>query len=151
MNNNLKITEICVGNFIYDDDLIPSKITAIVPHDDSVRADTPYGCVLHIDIYRDNKTVSKDFASDFHDCKGIPINEDWLIKLGFVEKHFSRKNKYVWTTPYYMFDDFLWYFDLKKDGYLSFYISETFVTDVRHVHQLQNLYQFITRDQLTLV
>ena len=150
MNNILKINEICVGNFIYDDDLIPSKITAIAPHDNSVRADTPHGCVLHIDIYRNNKTVSKDYVCDFHACKGIPIEKEWLVKLGFVEKHFSRINKYVWVTPYYMFNNFLWYFDLRSEGYLSFCVAETFVTDVFQVHQLQNLYQSLTHNQLTI-
>jgi len=68
----------------------------------------------------------------------IPLTEEWLIKLGFHEvlgvyAGYGRE------------------INLKLvDGYWDAYFKGKYVSVIKHVHQLQNMYFALTRHELTL-
>jgi hypothetical protein len=65
---------------------------------------------------------------DINSLKPIPLTEEWLLKLGFV-----------------------WVEDIKiLKGYLDDYIDGNSNTQLKYVHQLQNLYFALTGEELTL-
>jgi hypothetical protein len=68
--------------------------------------------------------------------KPIPLTEEWLIKFGFKKINGCgyRKPNFkgsIWTNPG------TWRFN-------------NFMVDVKHVHQLQNLYFALTKKELTI-
>jgi hypothetical protein len=72
--------------------------------------------------------------------KPIPLTEEWLLKFGFIRKHFDMKIKGLKLTAStrIIASDKLSAFHHKKVGFIS------------SVHQLQNLYFALTGEELTL-
>lgn len=68
----------------------------------------------------------------------IPLNEEWLLKFGF-----EKKDCRFWQSGYFVLHQDL-------DGNLV-YKSRSLEIDVKHVHQLQNLYFALTGEELKLV
>jgi len=68
------------------------------------------------------------------DCYPIPINAEWLLKFGF-EKALNG-----WWCP----DEVVSY----KEGYAGF--GTNTYTQIKHVHQLQNLYFALTGKELEI-
>lgn len=82
--------------------------------------------------------------------KPIPITKDWLEKFGF------EKTDDYGDQIYYEKDDYYFCFDhdcfafgrgTVKNIYSCLIYDETFF---QHVHQLQNLYFALTREELTI-
>ena len=74
----------------------------------------------------------------------IPLNKDWLVKLGFKQMYFlgAKINYYVkGNLIYSIIDRHVEY----KNGSINFIIRKC-----EHVHDLQNLYHAITGEELTL-
>lgn len=82
-------------------------------------------------------------------CEGIPLNEEWLIKFGFIKRyernevglHYSLNEDRV-----YLIDDIFEYertFVIGGGRYNLF-------QEYRFVHQLQNLYFVLTGEELKL-
>ena len=75
----------------------------------------------------------------FHESnfEPIPLTEEWLLKFGFEQREFS-------------FDKGSFFLSKRtgKDGFL--YQAHTNRFQVKHVHQLQNLYFALTNQELTL-
>jgi hypothetical protein len=75
------------------------------------------------------------------EIEGIPLTPKRLLKLGFIE--FEDKT---------FIHDSLRYsdkFKLREDGVLVYVTSEVYITDLKYVHQLQNLFFELTRKELT--
>ena len=73
--------------------------------------------------------------------KPIPLKEDWLLKFGFEDAHYGeyKKDRYTLDCEY------------TDKGIYYFIIDETCLElDVKHVHQLQNLYHALTGEELTI-
>lgn len=77
--------------------------------------------------------------------KPIPLTEEWLVRFGFrfVERDYEGYNQFI------------------KDSFESIYITEKNefryssykpcgYTDLKYVHQLQNLYFALTGEELTI-
>lgn len=85
-----------------------------------------------------NEEVNHE-AGDVVEKKPIPLTEEWLLKFGF--KKWS--NKKMWTqgkiTIYYM---------KRKEcfGYGKSFLE----LKVNYVHQLQNIFQALTGEELTI-
>ncbi len=76
---------------------------------------------------------------DWNNLKPIPLNEDWLVRLGFISNHyFDRYEK----------DSFHIEHDATQ-GYSQFWNSRAGVT-FKTVHHLQNYYHALTGTELTL-
>lgn len=92
----------------------------------------------------------------------IPITEEWLVKLGFeiCEEEDCYEISYQ-TDCHYPDKNYLTIYGLKS-GVLNVCISdmhnisyasnytETLLGEIQHIHQLQNLYFALTREELTL-
>jgi hypothetical protein len=77
----------------------------------------------------------------------IPLTEEWLLKLGF-EYNDNYENYRVKANEYYnsvKLDDGIWCYNNDNSDAGCY-----FVTEIKHVHQLQNLYFALTGQELTL-
>lgn len=71
----------------------------------------------------------------------VQLTEEWLLKFGFIA--FDDKT---------FIHDSLRYsdkFKFREDGVLAYVSSEVYITDLKYVHQLQNLYFALTGEELT--
>jgi len=112
-----------------------------------------------IDGYRIHQIVLRDFAyigdagGDFgnYGFKPIPLTEEWLIKFGF------EKKKHIYPDNSKSFDYWFnsWYVRFDIDigiiiiGRLHFQDYQ-YLDNIKHVHQLQNLYFALTGTELKL-
>jgi hypothetical protein len=80
--------------------------------------------------------------------KPIPLTEEWLVKFGFYYGE-SKEDGYLWlkckmgdmyVRPSYL-GGFYWGFDYNNEIHNQ--------NNIKHVHQLQNLYFALTNKQLT--
>lgn len=76
------------------------------------------------------------------DIKPIPIDEDWLLGFGF-ENDFSKSFK-LGVIRIELGIDNKWGF-----RFIESINTSVFMTEIKHVHQLQNLYFAITGTELT--
>ncbi len=72
--------------------------------------------------------------------KPIPLTEEWLVKFGFVSNPYQDIYAKVSDTISFVID-----VD-KTRGYLELYSKGV---DLKHVHQLQNLYFALTGEELS--
>lgn len=75
-----------------------------------------------------------------HNCEGIPLSEEWLLKSGFEQ----------YTPSYFQRGD------ISVDGSFRDYVlviignAESFKIKIKYVHQLQNLYFALIGEELTI-
>lgn len=74
-------------------------------------------------------------------CEPIPLIEEWLLKFGFVNQN------YGWNIK-----DFGLFDHNYKKGELNLKLnaSEVPIIEIKHVHQLQNLYFALTGEELEI-
>jgi len=85
-------------------------------------------------VYLKN-TVSV-FYIELYEIYPIPLTEEWLLKFGFL-----KTNGYGFK----MFGNWL----QKEDDVYWYNVNGNFV-EIKHVHQLQNLYFALTKKELVL-
>lgn len=73
----------------------------------------------------------------------IPINEEWLLKFGFVQAS-EFKQHYLLECEFGVYE--YAFFDSSK----SLWINETFIPNIKYIHQLQNLYFALTQTELDI-
>ena len=101
----------------------------------------------------------EDYKHDILDCKPIPLDEEWLLKMGFIlVKRINRVNKkngytykfgeYFIVLNKYTLDDFhsLWDEELHEPSQMGTCIHGK----LTYVHQLQNLYFSLTGEELEI-
>lgn len=130
----MTINELRIGNLVLDDEGAISTVESIelCPRD--------LGYAIHL---KDSFYITK-----IEDVKPIPLDEEWLVKLGF------EKSTY---------EDVQWHeMDLNNDNYCDLYLmsgNKNGFLDVvlfpyedwfryRYVHQLQNIYFSLTGTEL---
>ena len=98
------------------------------------------------------KQIIKVCSDDFKDTsklKPIPLTEEWLVKFGFYKGE-SKEHGYLWlkckmgemyVRPSYL-GGFYWGFDYNNE------LDNQ--NNIKHVHQLQNLYFALTNEELTI-
>lgn len=98
--------------------------------------------------------ISKDIEdcriSSIHDCitthpiKPIPLTEEWLLKFGFDESMNDKYKYYLKPTALFRgLGDC-------NDRFYYFMSGQSKAIEIKHVHQLQNLYFALTGEELTL-
>ena len=93
--------------------------------------------ILTIDSIGNNHEVNVFYRKYLlSELEPIPLTEEWLLKFGF-----ERNGKKLT----------FWKIDLVEDeeGIFSFDEARIYI-DIKHVHQLQNLYFSLTGEELTL-
>lgn len=87
-------------------------------YSDGVTAITAYG------IYILEDTINSKYTA-------IPLTEEWLLKFGF-----RRLNKYAFVKKSFFIHHRKSGFNIKKSQ------------PIKYVHELQNLYFYLTKDEL---
>jgi hypothetical protein len=114
----MNVVELRIGNYIQH---IEDKTMSSI--------DMFYGSEIYIDEWGCGTTELKE-------CEPIPLTEEWLLKFGFKKygkTELFKKNSFTlkfWDNKLY-WNDYRWSSN-----------------ELKHVHQLQNLYFAITREEL---
>lgn len=85
-------------------------------------------------IYERGIHVGFGRCFEFNDLKPIPLTEEWLLKFGYdliTENHYAISGHLIWICNDLFICD--------KNGII-----------LKHVHQLQNLYFALNREELKL-
>jgi hypothetical protein len=85
------------------------------------------------------------FDAELKDCSGIPLTEEWLIKLGFEEVYRSLYTVRYENLQQAQFD---YRFNLVENLRHLTWRGNT--VQCEYVHQLQNLYYSLTGQELQL-
>lgn len=72
--------------------------------------------------------------------KPIPITEEWLLKLGFTQSP-AFKNLYFIGT----------FLNITLGNKIMFEINDQIISEIKYVHQLQNLYFALTQKELAVL
>lgn len=74
--------------------------------------------------------------------KPIPLTEDWLLKFGFEKEYgaFKIQGFKCWITKY-----------TSESNVFCLNSGNVFLTSFKYVHELQNLYFYLTQRELTVV
>lgn len=122
----MKASELRIGNYVH---------TINPRHNDKV---------LKIESIGDNESVNVFFREyKLSEIEPIPLTEEILLKFGF------KKEKTTYINDYYIFINGVWNIKFKREGYCSFITFGCFLTDIKYVHELQNLYFALTKEELT--
>lgn len=121
----MKANELRIGNFVFTDNIELLEVSA--------------GDLVVMDNFPD-------------DYKPIPITEEWLVKFGFIEseptecgiRYFSMEVNFAKIFH------ILIYKNLKIDFTIDCEEFYKVLTEIKYVHQLQNLYFALTREELQL-
>jgi hypothetical protein len=121
-----------------------------------VNIENRFGDIVQIEIHgissRGNIYDEDDSAFSCDELIPIIITEEWLVKFGF--KKIKGRVNYEDAVIYFRKDSFMyWCFKYNLclcylDRYLEY--SSYSNVDIKHVHQLQNLYFALTNEELTI-
>lgn len=84
----------------------------------------------------DGDSISFLDKTDCRNIKGIPLDEDWLLKFGFKKGSQGSIQRYDRNNV-----------DIEYNGLVYYYGTLTTLT---YVHQLQNLYFALIGEELTI-
>ncbi|MCT3917528.1 hypothetical protein HZQ04_15815 [Elizabethkingia anophelis] len=125
-----------------------------------------YGCVTGIYISLDNGlprldgTLNKDigyiefgYGNVIHpkDIEFLDINNEWLLKLGFL-KDSDRDSYYIDIEDGYNKFDLMWFNSsiYLKSRYDMENLHTQMIPHIKYVHQLQNLFFTLSGKELTI-
>ena len=83
----------------------------------------------------------EDFYTEYDQFIAIEITEEWLIKLGFKGYEDEEDNSIFELNGFNIIRNLF-----KKEFFLYDYMSDV---EVKYVHELQNLYFALTKQELT--
>jgi hypothetical protein len=122
----MKSTELRIGNWVFD------------------RGNNPF----LVDHWESRYKIATKTIEGFHESteyinfiKPIPLTEEWLLKFGF--RH-SIDSKYVFVNSVTEIE----LFNSTSGVIRIFYKCKSINIDIKHVHQLQNLYHALTGEEL---
>lgn len=75
------------------------------------------------------------FQTSIHNISPIPLTEQWLLDFGFIKTHRGKFQKDELTYDIYV-----------GDGLYMYGVA----IEIKHVHQLQNLFHALVGEELTL-
>jgi len=94
--------------------------------------------------------VSKIFSSKYQDVTGIPITEEWLVKLGLEERY--ARGEWSWSkcTEGFLWGSYTEIRNTKNSKAIEGYVYHGDYPEIIYVHQLQNIYFSLTHQELKL-
>lgn len=100
---------------------------------------------INYDLIDDNfeEYLSISHESTLSNIKPIPLTEEWLLKFGF-----EKGNDFIGDCFYIEREKEDFVLHPKKDYFYFYFLYDS--VEVKHVHQLQNLYFVLTNEELTL-
>jgi len=119
----MKSTELRIGNLVYPFKDTPKKALGV-------------GANILVAF-----TDSQFLDCEIHQIEPIPLTEEWLLKFGFQKGGFDylKNNLEISKLNNGIFD-----------AYCTDLESFVFISEIKYVHQLQNLYFALTGDELTV-
>ncbi len=128
----MNVREFRIGNYIVDYETEPNQIH------------------WQIEQIRPSSLQSKNLGASFRnnscwtlDPEPIELTEEWFVNFGLV----CDKDKGV--TFLYSYSFYIVY-EAEDDYCVYEYVNDNFITSVKYVHQLQNLYFSLTGEELIL-
>lgn len=113
----MDIKELRIGNFVN-------------LHDEQTEIDS-----VHFRDYYNEIDTEEDYSP-------IPLTEEWLVKLGFAEHEFNKKDFYYGNYSVTTFTGFkFWIVDS---------VDAPCYVEIKYVHSLQNLYFALTGEDLVV-
>lgn len=92
------------------------------------------------------KFLSNNTLWNIKQSKPIPLTEEWLVKFGFKTNQYKDEFTLFHNNYEYLLD--CAYTD---EGVFNFVVDSTCMDiDVKYVHQLQNLYFALTKEELEI-
>jgi hypothetical protein len=147
----IQANELRIGNYLFDslEDSGVIQITEIkqmTPNKIGNMSISYYGvnggyCTTSLE-----ENITDNEIEDYF-IQPIPLTEEWLIKLGFVDGSYLYKNYKIKAGDYWnsiKFYEGEWCYN-NDDSDAGCY----FLTTIKYVHQLQNLYFALTNEELT--
>ena len=124
----MKANELRIGNYIEFD----SSVRTLVKEDEQ-------GFIEVRSIGESGVNEWSDYGASgcVSNPKPIPLTEEWLIKFGFEKQNamFYEFNKH----------------QIRLIGdEVPYWIDSSYITNIKHVHQLQNLYFALTGEELKI-
>jgi hypothetical protein len=119
----MKATELRIGNWVDQPNEGVAKVTSIL-NNLQIRTETGY-----VDKY----------------CKSIPLTEEWLLKFGFKINRQTKEDNNIWRCN--------WtegYFEVEQIIGFFLWDNHCYGTEIKYVHQLQNLYFALTGEELDI-
>lgn len=148
----IKASELRIGNFIYDDEGIISKVVGFKPFDYSVRCDEEEGCDLIIINYGQDGSVRGPYDLDSNLVERIPFTPEWLERCGFQKK--SNEMQIDGMEMTFHIDDSTYFSSCgglnETLAALCLCRGNYFANNLQFVHELQNLYFALTGEELTI-
>ncbi len=129
----MKLNELRIGNYLQGKEREPQTVAYIT---DCIGLNNLCGGV---DKYQNNPIISNDIK----DLQPIPLTEDWLLKFSMAK----AKNSY------YFPNEMGFRVRRYKDNWVFYIFTDLFqysLSEIKHVHQLQNLYFALTGKELTI-
>jgi len=103
---------------------------------------TSFGVSVLIGIYSDGVLELEDGNENvLNEVEPIPLTEEWLLKFGFDEDMRLFEAPHLDKNITVAKDN---------DGNWEFCNDAWWLRDIKHVHQLQNLYFALTGNELTI-
>lgn len=83
-------------------------------------------------------------------AKPIPLTEEWFLKFGFIIRFFNddTNKPLMWKVEENRHIEL--YFEKQVQSYVFMINKLQYSTEIKHVHQLQNLYFALTNKELVL-
>lgn len=137
----MKVSELRIGNLVFiSAEIILSKSNIVIPNGKLIKVETIYEDGINNDEFDHDHSYIRKF--DIKKTLGIPITEEWLLRMGFKERY-SKSHQI--EIKY----DFLKLYNSNGD-YIYDIGSNTGVNTIHYLHQLQNLYFALTGEELEI-
>ena len=125
----MKKTDLRIGNYV--EFILPKNIAEIT--EIFIGGNDDYCLATNINSER-----------GLEDYNPIKLTTDWLVKFGFdktLDNWYGGEGTHVHGTV-------IWLKELNYDDKFRVYLTETVISYVKYVHELQNLYHGLTGNEL---
>lgn len=159
----LKPKDVRIGNYFFDDEGNVCFVIGFKPFEHSIRCDEDEGCDILVNVLRASGRIDEVYITYSPNCEGIPLTEEWLVKLGFekVMKPNTFKNH---KLPYWAINGVILFFNESPPENTYLACVGDFVSDfkcggeyialgrlwITTVHDLQNFYFANVGKELTI-
>ena len=89
----------------------------------------------------------QEFDSKIEDLKPIPLTEEWFLDFGLIQSFEDLKGCYVDKFDMYIFT---FSNNHEYDVFKSGYEEDLYLTSIKYIHELQNLYFILIGEELTI-
>ncbi len=161
---NIEAKDLRIGNWIFNDDGVPSRVAGFKPFDHSIRCDEQEGCEIVIDIFAPDKTERLGYLCESVEVTPIPLTPELLEKCGFSNHARSVSFGDSGFDPIHF-----WYIQDGVDSFQQKVFLYSFILGqfrdgfyyqannrrkkgikITSVHQLQNLWYSLTGNELEI-